>query len=45
MIVEWYALKVAALTAFITWFFIAKWNDYKKCKTYEIKAFLKRREK
>jgi hypothetical protein len=46
MIVEFYALKVAFLSSFITWFIFKSWINYNKCKCYEIKEIkiLKRRE-
>jgi hypothetical protein len=37
MIVEFYALKVAFLASFITWFLYRSWIKFNKCKTYEIK--------
>jgi hypothetical protein len=45
MIVEWHALKVAFLSSFITWYIFKTWKAHNTCKTYEIKSFLKRREK
>jgi hypothetical protein len=45
MIVEWYGLKIAFLSSFITWYVCKKWNDYNTCKAFELKSFLIRREK
>jgi hypothetical protein len=45
MIVEVYALKVAFISAFITWYAYRAWINFNKCKAYEIKSFLNRREK